>query len=83
MSCKVRREDLIENVFSDRIISRGLCPARSPDLRPWGSLKSRVHRNNPHTLEELKNNIRGKIELITENELQQLFNPFSATFNVG
>ncbi|PSN41317.1 hypothetical protein C0J52_20243 [Blattella germanica] len=72
-----RRKDsmrVIENVFSDRIISHGLCPARSPDLNPWGSLKLRVYRNNPHTLEELKNNIHDKIELINKNELQQLFN---------
>ncbi|PSN56842.1 hypothetical protein C0J52_08274 [Blattella germanica] len=30
----------IENVFNGRIIIRGLWPARSPDLSPWGSLKS-------------------------------------------
>ncbi|PSN47121.1 hypothetical protein C0J52_14489, partial [Blattella germanica] len=44
------------------------------DLSHWGSLKSRVYRNNPHTLEELKNHIRDEIELINENELQRLFN---------
>jgi hypothetical protein len=37
-------------------------PPRSPDLSPpdfflWGYLKGNVYKNNPHTVEELKNNI--------------------------
>jgi hypothetical protein len=39
----------LEGVFGDRIISRGLWPARSPDLTPcdfyfWGNLKDKVYR---------------------------------------
>jgi hypothetical protein len=45
-------------VFEDRLISRELWPARSPDLNPcdfylWGNLKDKVYSINPHTLVEL------------------------------
>ena len=45
----------LEETFSNRIISRGLWPARSPDLTPpdfylWGALKGKVYKSNPHTL---------------------------------
>ena len=64
----------IQNMFDDRLISRGLLPARSPDLNPcgfylWGALKSKVYMKNPHSLEELKQNIRYEIVAISENEL--------------
>jgi hypothetical protein len=47
----------IREVFDDRIISKGLCPPRSPDLTVcdyflWGTLKNRVYGNNPHTIDE-------------------------------
>ena len=47
----------IENVFGDRVISRGRWPARSPDLSAcdfylWGNLKQKVYRINPRTLRE-------------------------------
>jgi hypothetical protein len=46
-------------VFGERVISRGLWPPRSSDLNPcdlhlWGTLKEKVHVNNPLSLEELK-----------------------------
>jgi hypothetical protein len=42
----------LEGVFGDRTVSRGLWPARSPDLTPcnfylWGNLKDKVYRINP------------------------------------
>lgn len=45
-------------------------PARSPDLSPldfflWGYLKGRVYRENPTTLDQLKEAIRTEIRLIS------------------
>jgi transposase len=56
--------------FGERIISRGLWPARSPDLSPpdfflWGYLKDRVYRNAPQNIEQLKVNISDEISLIS------------------
>jgi hypothetical protein len=44
----------INQVFGDRVVSRGLWPPQSPDLNPcdfylWGKLKDKVYVNNPHT----------------------------------
>lgn len=68
---------LIEEIFEDRVISKGLWPPRSPDLTVcdfylWGNLKNKVYRNNPHTLEELKDNIRREIAAISEEELMRV-----------
>lgn len=67
----------IKEVFEDRIISQGLWPPRSPDLTVcdfylWGTLKNRVYRNNPHSVDELKNSIRTEILKITEEELKRV-----------
>ncbi|PSN46547.1 hypothetical protein C0J52_19601, partial [Blattella germanica] len=64
----------IVDVFEDRIVSRGLWSPRSPDINPcdfylWGKLKSVVYANNPHTLDELKENIRQEIRNISRDEL--------------
>lgn len=66
--------NLIAEFFEDRVISTGLWPARSPDLTVcdfylWGNLKNKVYKSNPHTLEELKQNIRTEINAISEAEL--------------
>jgi hypothetical protein len=58
--------NVFNEVFEDRLISRGLWPARSPDLYPcgfylWGNLKDKVYSNNPHTLVELMQSIRETI----------------------
>ena len=55
--------DFIAEIFENRIISRGLWPAPSPDLTAWdfylwGNLKNKVYKTNPHTLYKLKQNIR-------------------------
>ena len=49
---------------------QGLWSPRSPDLSTcdfylWGNLNSKVYSNNPHTIEELKRNIRNTIAEIT------------------
>jgi hypothetical protein len=59
-------KNVLNEVFENRLISRGLWPARSPDLNPcyfylWGNLKDKVYSNNPHTLVELMQNIRETI----------------------
>ena len=46
----------------------------SPDLTVcdfylWGNLKNKVYQNNPHTLEELKDNIKREITAIPDEEL--------------
>ena len=37
-----------------------------------GNLKGKVYSNNPHTIQELKMNIRNAIALITPNELAKV-----------
>jgi hypothetical protein len=69
---------LIE-VFENKMISRGLWPARSKDLYPcefylWGNLKDKVYSNNPHTLVELKQSIRETISSIEVTELKLVSN---------
>jgi hypothetical protein len=67
----------LRQVFGDRIISRGLWPARSPYLNPcdfylWGNLKQKVYKTNPHTIEEQKENIRNEVSAISPGELQRV-----------
>ncbi|CAI6371965.1 unnamed protein product [Macrosiphum euphorbiae] len=67
-------------MFPNRVISRNgdiAWPSRSPDLTPpdfflRGYLKSKVFTNNPHTLLELKENIRREITAIDVHTLQRV-----------
>jgi hypothetical protein len=66
---------VLNEVFEDRLISRGLWPAKSPDLNPcdfylWENLKDKVYSSNPHTLVELKQSIRETISCIEVSELK-------------
>jgi hypothetical protein len=59
----------LDEVFGERVISRGLWPPRSHDLNPcdfylWGTLKEKVYVKNPHSLEELQENIKHEISAI-------------------
>ena len=59
----------------ERTISKGLWPPRSPDLSSCGfylsgTLKQNVYANNPHNLDQLKENIINAIRKITREELQ-------------
>jgi hypothetical protein len=70
---------VLNEVFEDRLISRGLWPARSPDLNTcdfylWGNPKDKVYSNNPHTLVELKQRIRETISSIEVSELELVSN---------
>jgi hypothetical protein len=65
---------VLNEVFENILINRGLCPARSPDLNLcdfylWRNLKDKVYSNNPHTLDELKQSIH---EIITTVEVSEL-----------
>jgi Holliday junction resolvasome RuvABC ATP-dependent DNA helicase subunit len=69
----------LRQVFGDRIISRGLRPARSLDLNLcdfylWGNLKQKVYKTNPHTIEELKENIRNEVSAISPGGLRVITN---------
>jgi hypothetical protein len=71
--------NVLNEVFEDRLISRRLWPARSPDQNPcdfylWGNLKDKVYLNNPHTLVELKQSIQETITSIETSELKLVSN---------
>ena len=58
-------------------VSTGLWPPRSPDMTTcdfylWGNLNGKAYSNNPHTIEELKTNIRNTILEITPTELAKV-----------
>jgi hypothetical protein len=66
---------VLNEVCEDRLISRELWPAMSPDLNIsdfylWGNVKDKVYSNNPHTLVELKQSIRETISSIEVSELK-------------
>jgi hypothetical protein len=42
----------------------------------WGSLKDKMCKTNPRTLEELRNNIRHEISTIPGQEIQRVKNVF-------
>jgi hypothetical protein len=71
--------NVLNEAFENRLISRGLWPARSPDLNScnfylWGNLKDKVYSNNPHTLVEHKQRIRETISSIEVSELTLVSN---------
>jgi hypothetical protein len=69
--------EALREVFGDRIISRGLLSKCSHDLIHrdlylWGSLKNKVNKTDPHTLEKQRNNIRREISEIFREEIQRV-----------
>jgi hypothetical protein len=68
----------IHDVFTERTVTKGLWPPRSPDLSTCdfylrGCLKGKVYANNPKTLEDLKENIRTEIRRIDTAELHRVY----------
>jgi hypothetical protein len=59
---------VLEDISGNRMISRGIWPARSdltpPDYYLWGALKGKVFENNPHTVDELKAAITTHIQQV-------------------
>jgi hypothetical protein len=58
-------------------LEKNLWPPRSPDLSPpdfflWGYLKETVYQENPHTLEDLRNNITNAVQGITADVLRRV-----------
>jgi inhibitor of nuclear factor kappa-B kinase subunit alpha len=71
--------NILNEVFENRLISRGMWPARSPDLNPcdfylWGNLKDKVYSSNPHSLVGFKQSIRATISSIEVSELKLVSN---------
>jgi hypothetical protein len=67
----------VSHLLCDRIISRGLWPPRSPDLSfcdlyLWGYLKGKVYKNNPRSIEALRNEITRVIGSITVDQFHKL-----------
>ncbi len=70
--------DVLTGFFEDRIISKGMWPARSPNLTPpdfflWAYLKNSVYFNKPTTVDELKTEIEAQIHNIDENTCKHVF----------
>jgi hypothetical protein len=66
----------LSGVFGDRIISRSIWPASSPQLNPrafffWGFLKDKFCNINV-SKEEVKENVRREITNIPGEELQKV-----------
>jgi hypothetical protein len=58
---------VLNEMFEDRLKSRILWPARSPDFNPcgfylWRNVKDKMCPNNAHALREVKGSIRETIE---------------------
>lgn len=74
----------LKNNFGDRVISLKSdfeWAPHSPDLSPpdfflWGYLKDRVYKNRPHTLLELKENIRVEIAAISQETCKAVMKTF-------
>lgn len=68
----------IQDFFGERLITRPLWPARSPNLTSpdffsWGFLKDRVFRRNPQSLDGLKVFVTEAIAEITSEMLKKVF----------
>lgn len=77
----------LHDYYDDRVISRGLWPARSPDLTPldfylFGRIKNNIFKNRLHTLEELEAAIQQEIQSITPNELERVFDCMKRRVNL-
>jgi hypothetical protein len=71
--------NVLNEVFEDRLTSRELRPARSPDLNLcdfylWGNLKDKEYSNNSHTLVERKQSIQETSSSIEVSELKLVSN---------
>jgi hypothetical protein len=71
--------NVLNEVFENRLRSRWLWLARSPDLKLcdfylWGNLKDKVYSNNPHTMVKLKQSIRETISSIEVSALKVVSN---------
>ena len=73
-----RTTDLMQEHFGERLISKGVWPARSPDIAPpdfylFGYLKHKVYGEQPQTLDELEDCIRRHVHQIPRATLRAVF----------
>ena len=68
--------------FRDKFINKSKWPPRSPDLNPWGYLKSVVFNLLPKTLDDLKSNIDREIKNISKDILKNTFLNFEKRCNL-
>ena len=54
---------------TNNIHVRFICYLTAYDFYLWGNLKNIIYKTNPHTIDELKQNIRTEINAISEAEL--------------
>ena len=71
-------QNFLETKFGDRLISKGIWPARSPDLAPpdfylFGYLKGKVYRDAPQDLEDLESSIRYHLNRIPQATMTAVF----------
>jgi hypothetical protein len=69
---------LLEDVFGEQLISRGIWPPRSPDFSAldfisWGAAKSKVDENNPKSIPELKIVIQSYVQFVTAETSHKVF----------
>jgi hypothetical protein len=69
--------EILLEFFSEKLISKGLCPPRSPHLTSpdfllWSYLKDTVYRRNPRDLKQLKMNITRAIEEVSKGTLRKV-----------
>ena len=71
-------QKFLETKFCERLISKGIWPARSPDIAPpdfylFGYLKGKVYKDAPQDLEELENRIRYHLSRIPQATMTAVF----------
>jgi hypothetical protein len=76
-TCSNESMALINSFIVDSVISKNLCPTRSPDLTSaeyflWGYLKKRVYKNKPRTIQDLRANITTEINIIDTGMLTRV-----------
>jgi hypothetical protein len=66
----------LAQVFGERVKSQGLWPARSPDLNPCNFYQEdklkEVYVNDPHSPQELKENIWQEISVIPRQQRRHM-----------
>lgn len=70
-----------ESVLVDRVVSRGLLPPRSPDLKPydcclWDVMRDEAYSDNPRTEEGVKGGIQDVVSSLPLAELRRTVNHF-------
>jgi hypothetical protein len=68
--------DALDEVFTETVVGWGVWPPWSPNLNPcnfylWDMLKNKVYVNNPHSLEDLQENIKHEISCTAASKCVQ------------